>query len=109
MIFYFITILRCFKEILSIVSTFSRLLGALVGHHFILEPNQDIFKGGFRFPILEKVQVLDSSISLVDAGDVYLIDEGNLGRFVWVVRATNNFKTIDSAIEASLNDGSYTL
>ena len=98
-----------FQRGLSIAGTFCGLLGALVGHHFILESDQDLLEGGLRLPVLEDIKIFDPSIALVDTGDVYLCHEGNLGRLGRVVRTTDNLETINPAIEAGLHRVRLTL
>ena len=50
----------------SIIRIFSGLFESLIGDHFVLERNQQVLNGGGILPSLEKVEILDSAVGLVD-------------------------------------------
>jgi hypothetical protein len=56
-------VLEAYKSIISILGG---LLETLVGHHFVLDGNQDVLYRGCFLPSFEYAQVLYSSVVLVD-------------------------------------------
>lgn len=93
----------------SICLAFTRLLLAFVCQHLVLQSNQNVFYRGLGLPLLQNVQVVNFSTVLVDAGNVDLVGEGNLQRFLGVVWSAEYFETVDSSVENSLNNSDDTL
>jgi hypothetical protein len=82
---------------------------ALIGHHFVLECNQQVLDGGGFFPLLQQIQVLDPAIVLVDRWDVDFVYELQAGWFAGVVRGTLNGQAVDSILEVGLRERGATL
>ena len=79
------------------------MFGCLIGHHLVFEGDQYGLECGFRLPVLEDIEVFDSTVGLVDTGDANLSDEGNLRWLSGVVGATHDLQTVNSAIKAGLS------
>ena len=93
----------------SIVSIFGRLFESFVGYHIVFDGHQYIFESGGLLPVLEQRQVVDSSVALVDAGQVDFIIEFEDGCLLRIVGSAFNAQTVDSVLEVGLNERSATL
>ena len=98
-----------FKDIWSIVGSLSRLFDTLIGDHLIFQGDENVLDGGLGLPLLEQVQVFDSAIGLVDAGNVDFVHEGDLGRFYGVLGPAHNFQPVDAVVEDGLRETALTL
>ena len=77
-----------FLDELSILGVFWGLFGTFIGYHFVLEGHQQILHGGGILPGIEEGQFLNSSVILVDGGDVDFVVESDYRRLLWVLWAT---------------------
>ena len=93
----------------SIVGVFWRLFESLVGDHVVFDGSEEMFKSGCFLPVFEECEVVDSSIALVDAGEVALIIEFEDGRVLGVGRSALNIQAVDPVFEVGLSEGKCTL
>ena len=93
----------------SIVSFFRRLLKALVGDHFVLDGDKDLFKRGGVLPVVEETQVLHVAVALVHAGQVYFVIELQNGGFLRVLRSALDAQTVDASVKVGLRVRASTL
>ena len=85
------------------------MLCIFVSHHFVFDGNQNVLESGLGLPVFEQVQVLDSPVGLVDAGDVYFVVETDVWGFNRVLRATDYLEAVNAVIEDSLDEEAGTL
>jgi hypothetical protein len=87
----------------SITSIFWGLLKAFVGNHLVLYGSQKVFKSCSFLPVLDKVEVLDTAVVLVDTGQVAFIIELKNGCSVGVIGTALNEQAVNSVFEVGLH------
>ena len=93
----------------SVESIFWGLFKSLVGDHIVFDGGEDVLQGGGFLPVLEEVEVLNSAVALVDAGQVAFIVELEDWRGHGVVGPTLDVQTVNPVFEVGLHAKRATL
>ena len=85
----------------SVHVTVGRLWKLFVGNHLVLDANKELFKSVCRVPAGKHMELvfLNKTVLLVDAGQVDLRSELNLGWVGWVVLSAGYVQHVNAVVE----------